>query len=143
VFIHSTIHTDTNSPFSLISEWTIDYFRLANGDMIDSNDDSVKFDSLKDDNCYEPLCELDLSYVYLHWIVIVSEIDDEYQLDPMKLGKINTGANNSCKIWFSDAISHWIRCRILSIVSVSFWVSSTSNPMRASQNLQKRCLLSS
>jgi hypothetical protein len=51
---------------------------------------------------------LDISHAYLHWNLdsidngYITKIDKEYQLDNMKLGKINMDVSSSFKIQFSN-----------------------------------------
>jgi hypothetical protein len=90
---------DTKLIFYLMNERTNDHFSLPNGHTIEVTHDTVKTYSFNNDNCYEPLPDVDLSYLYLHFDLetiandYLAEINKEYQLDSMKLGKINIDVN--------------------------------------------------
>jgi hypothetical protein len=98
-----------------MNDWTDVYFSMADGNIIDSTHDTIKFYSLNGENYYHPLPDLDLPRVSLHCDLdsiangYVSEINKEYQLESMKQGAINTSMSSTFKILFStDVSNNWI-----------------------------------
>jgi hypothetical protein len=82
---------------------------IADGNTLDSHHGLIKFYSFFIDtvNWYHPLPGLDLSHVYLLWVIdsiangFVCEIGKESELESTKLGMINADENSPLKSLFA------------------------------------------
>jgi hypothetical protein len=93
-------------------------FQFPNVNMIDFNQNTIEIYSFNSYTCnwYNQLTGFDLSHFSCHWDLesiayrFVCEIDKEYHLGSMKLGKINTDINYFFQIWFwTDGSNNWIQ----------------------------------